>query len=353
MISEDIRRWLEKPPAQRGMRLIEDMFVIGTDIGKSREENQDRVAVLKIGSSQRNRTSWCACVSDGMGGMKDGSQAASLALAAFFSSLISNRRLDPKVRLQTAAQEANDQVAKNVVGGGATISAILLEEDAIFTLNVGDSRIYHLAPEADIRRLTVDDTLAEAFGAEDRGLLQYIGSKARITPHVKQLEPLLGTLIVTSDGAHVVGDYLLNELSQHAVDATEYCSHVLDLANWMGGRDNATLIATLPLPPAAFRNMETSSDVSVWTVEGRLKITWASGRSESAASERSTKQSTSENDVRASVLEPVHPAINRNSKQSGEAPNTNARKRKPGKSKKQQIEIGFSDEGAEPKDGNS
>jgi serine/threonine protein phosphatase PrpC len=76
-----------------------------------------------------------------MGGMKDGARAASVAVASFLSSLVSNRRIEPMERLQIAARDANAEVGKLVAGGGATLSALLFEDEATFTVNVGDSRI--------------------------------------------------------------------------------------------------------------------------------------------------------------------------------------------------------------------
>ena len=337
MVTEEIRKWLEHPPAVRGLRVVEDMFVIGTDIGKSRDENQDRVAVLKIGSPQRNGTSWCACVCDGMGGMKNGAEAASLALAAFFSSLISDRKMEPKSRLEAAAKSASEQVTKSVNGGGATLSAILIEDGSAFTINVGDSRIYRIRDSEDVQRLTVDDTLAEAFGAEDRGLLQYIGARTRISPHVHQIEPTSGQLVITSDGAHVVGDQLLNDLGKHSGNASQYCERVLDLANWMGGRDNASIIV-IPRPLSTqSRALETSSDVSVWSVEGRLKIAWAAGRPDVPAAP----------ELKAKNEQPSAEPVALSKDKTGEAAGgmRPKGKRSP-KTKKDQIEIGFSDERA-------
>ena len=343
MITEEIRRWIETPPKVRGMRYVEDMFVIGTDIGKSRDENQDRVAILKVGS-QRSSVWWCACLCDGMGGMKNGSEAASLAIAAFFSSLVANRRLEPILRLQAAAREASEEVYRELPGGGATLSAILIDEAGTFTINVGDSRIYQLTHEKEIERLTVDDTLEEAFGGEGRGLLQYIGSKSKITPHIAQLTEKRGEILITSDGAHVVGDKLLQEIGRHAENPLTHCERILDLANWIGGRDNATVISALSTPTSSSQVSHTSSGISVWGVDGKLKITWAPAPIKTDGSRQIAEQTTAEAQPQDEVKEHV-------SQKSSQGKTTKEpRRRKSSKKKLEDVEIGFFDEGADTND---
>lgn len=348
MITQEINKWLERPPVERGVMAIEDIFAMGTDIGKSRDENQDRVAVLKISTPQRNGVSWCACVSDGMGGMKDGGKAASLAIAAFFSSLISNRRMEPRARLELAARDANEQVSKDIAGSGATLSAVLMENGALFTVNVGDSRIYQRTSDNRVLRLTVDDTLAEAYGAEDRGLLQYIGSKSRITPHVNALDQQPAQLLLTSDGAHVIGEELLFELGRYAADPLTHCNRVMDLANWIGGKDNASLISIKPLSTPAV--VETNSDISIWSVNGRLKIAWSNSRAE-LSDPREPAPTSSAQSPSSHVDSAPEPKTDEKTKQT--QGNQKPRKRKPSKPKKEQIEIGFSDEGVNEGNGNS
>lgn len=338
MIADEILKWVEHASANQRIREIEGLFVIGSDVGTTRDQNQDRVAVLKVGSAQRNKVSWCACVCDGMGGMKDGARAASVALASFLSSLISNRRMQPLERLEIAAREANAEVSTHVSGGGATLSALLLEDGEIFTINVGDSRMYSVSAEGELRRLTIDDTLEDAFGSEGRGLLQYIGTKSGLKPHVERLKGTIGRIIVTSDGAHVIGENLIARLATASASNSELCERVLEIANWVGGIDNATIVATGNLPFNQSATVETSPDISVWTVEGRLRIAWPNRPALPLVSPEETPPA-------------VEATIANEPKQEGKkAPPPPSSKSKPrnrrqSKKKREQIEIGFSDEG--------
>ena len=183
LIAETIISWLNSDAKDRSLREVEGLFTIATDIGTTRSENQDKVAILRVGSAATNREFWCACICDGMGGLREGKAAASHALSAFLAALVSHRKREPMARLDVAVRDASEWVAQAVRGGGSTLSAALFEDGKIFTVNVGDSRIYAIRRANDdtaIERLTVDDTMEAVYGAEGRGLLQYVGMKSGI-----------------------------------------------------------------------------------------------------------------------------------------------------------------------------
>jgi serine/threonine protein phosphatase PrpC len=167
-----IADWMSATVLHRSRQLIFDQkAVIATDIGVIRNENQDRIAALHVPIGTRPFV--CFALSDGMGGMKDGGECATTALAAFFESLINNSGMDGQRKLNLATRAANEAVFQTWQGkGGATLSAILIENDqSIHIANVGDSRVYALDSDwRTIRRLTIDDNLKEAFGGSDNGL---------------------------------------------------------------------------------------------------------------------------------------------------------------------------------------
>lgn len=352
MIIDDVFDWLELTDKNRQNVGIAGRFRIATDTGLKRDENQDRAAVLHVAT--RLNSFWCACLCDGMGGMADGAAAASLSIATFFSTLISSRRLQPEHRLHVATQEANRSVSKQYPGGGATLSAICFEADRIYTVNVGDSRIFSLHSDGRLERLTVDDTMAETYGADGDGLLQHIGMKSGLLPHIERIEGNSSRFLITSDGAHIVGEEMLRSISRHALDGEKFGDRVLDLANWIGGVDNATIILVDPSRSSPSTQTKLAPDVSIWTTNGRLKIAWVPNSNPDDVPQELHGDSQSQ--VRSPVIEPQtariakKDATTQNNDRSDKQvrPNddgANSRKPRKQKRKKEQIEIGFSDEG--------
>lgn len=333
MITDDIFEWLQDQTDGRGSRNVEGLFHLASDVGPTRDDNQDRVAVLRVGS--KNQTFWCACLCDGMGGMRDGGRAASLSVSAFFSQLIAHRRLQPKERLRLAAIEASQRVASDVAGGGATLSAVLFERSETFLLNVGDSRIFEVSRGKVVRR-TVDDTMEEAYGSEGRDLLQFVGMRSGLSPHVDQLLETPDRILITSDGAHVIGEDVLGGLVNNADHDETLASRLLSVAGWTSGRDNASVIVARAQGPDFNGWQNRQSDISIWTLQGRMKIAWPSPVTAEPSPQSSSK---------LQVL-PDQPAPSPQVK-STDLPIQElsaSKRRKSKKAKVGQIEIGFSDD---------
>jgi PPM family protein phosphatase len=240
-----IADWISATVLQRSQQLIFDQnAVIATDIGVIRGENQDRVAALHVPIGIRPFV--CFALSDGMGGMRDGGECATTAVAAFFESLINNSGMDGQRKLSLAIRAANDTVYQTWQGkGGATLSAILIEsEQSIHIANVGDSRVYALDSDwKTLRRLTIDDNLKEAFGGTDNGLVQFIGIGKSLVPRIEQLPPTVSTLVITSDGAHYFDANTFDRLLVNAAEPLRATERLLALARWLGGPDNASVAA--------------------------------------------------------------------------------------------------------------
>ncbi|WP_165419158.1 PP2C family protein-serine/threonine phosphatase [Rhizobium ruizarguesonis] len=345
MVLEDILDWVSLGDTKRTSLDVDGIFHIATDVGSSRAENQDRVAVLRV--SSKVTSFWCACLCDGMGGLENGGQAASLGLATFFSSLIANRRLSPEERLYVAIRSANETVAAAVPGGGSTLSAVCLEGGAMVTANVGDSRIFRMKRNGKLERLTTDDTMEEAYGSEGRGLLQYIGMKSGLVPHIQTVDGYDGQIFITSDGAHIVGEVALSSLRSNAPDKTAFSERVLDLANWLGGVDNATIVATDWIKLNEGTPSSRPSDVSVWSPQGRLKLSWRLlPQGDSPVQEPEPEQDERSKRERDQPQAKTRPPISGSSEASvQQAPGAvrSSKKKKRGQ-KKEQIEIGFSEE---------
>ncbi len=142
---------------KRSVQLVPGSNIyLATDLGVVRKENQDRVAALRVHPIGGGLPFYCIAVSDGMGGMQDGAECATTAIASFLYSIIQHSERPAPEMLKMATIDANNDVYGRWQGkGGATLSAALLEGDgSLHTSNVGDSRIYAVSKGwTDIRRV--------------------------------------------------------------------------------------------------------------------------------------------------------------------------------------------------------
>ncbi len=253
------------------------MFCLGrTDVGMKRAVNQDS---LKI--TEYNSTAVLAVVCDGMGGAAGGGTASSLA-ADTFSSYVSEHlkdmtkkkqltRLDEgRIRsiLKTAVEAANEAVYQkakedlSLHGMGTTLVAALVCGGEIFTVNVGDSRMYLISEES-IRQITHDHSYVQFL--IDTGRISEEDAKKSNNRNI--ITRAVGTddsveadvfLNRTSEGKFILlcTDGLVNHVSPETVFKTVYgteekegeamldeCVDTLILAaNTAGGSDNITAL---------------------------------------------------------------------------------------------------------------
>jgi serine/threonine protein phosphatase PrpC len=247
-------RWLEREVSrQSGWQHLESGRVaIATDVGSERDENQDRVVVLRSNDPD-GPDHLLAIVCDGMGGMRDGRLCASIAASGFIVAFLRPQIGSLKERLIHAAEGANLAIHRRYGGkGGATLSALCISSSGeACGVNVGDSRIYG-SISGRIRALSVDDTIAgqigrDSGGTEANSLLQFIGIGPDIEPHVVAIPTDLQWIFITTDGAHCIPADALQLLVTRARTATELSRRVVQAAQWMGSRDNGT-VACVEMP---------------------------------------------------------------------------------------------------------
>ena len=250
-------------------------FVLGSDIGLVRKENQDRVGAIYTGASSINPVMVFA-VADGMGGMRDGKECAILTLSSFFQAIVQHRELPLEQRASASIMYANEEVYNQVEGrGGSTLSAILIDGiNSPVIAHVGDSRIYTYGSSSSVVRQTVDDSLAEAVGGSGRELLQFVGMGESMQPNIKTLEQHQSRCVITTDGIHNIENSTLYSILTNSVDIRQAAERLTALSRWCGGVDNAT---------CAFIDMDqVTSNISnykesglrVWDAFGELMTQW-------------------------------------------------------------------------------
>ncbi|MGZ8285516.1 MAG: PP2C family protein-serine/threonine phosphatase [Allosphingosinicella sp.] len=273
------------PETKRALTSVEDWAALGTYAGNVRLENQDRMLAgqFTAADSQAFRI---VALSDGMGGLSHGQEAASLTLSEFLWSLTSLNG-DILSRLKRAAFHANDAVFSEFRGkSGATLSAVVLTESGQAAgVNVGDSRVYGLEHNSRaLEQLSTDDTLAglaEGGAMIDRrhnsaALLQYVGMGDELDPHVLLPTAFLNKefIVLSTDGVHWVGNKLLELIVQNAGDHTQCVRRLLQLAEMTGAKDNATLAVINHLAGGHLALHDSSADIEVelWTPGGKTVL---------------------------------------------------------------------------------
>lgn len=287
MLEQQIKRWLAHIPKERSTCNALDLpMVLSTDIGRVRKENQDRVAAMRVHTGPpANKSFVCIALCDGMGGMSDGAASATLALSAFFTELIRSRRLQPMEKLKAAVDHANHQVFAAYNGkGGTTLTSVLLEEGQAYSANVGDSRIYvekELRDDHTLERVTIDDNLSEAFGGHGNELVQFIGVGDGLSPHINELPIEAKSFMTTSDGVHFVDEDTFSKVFINAPDLQQASQRLMDLSQWFGGPDNATIAAFNLQKFNQEPQPQEGGHVELWNPFGPLQLFWATKEDQS------------------------------------------------------------------------
>lgn len=245
-----------------------------TDTGRRRSSNEDAFIVAdlttgKIGlgpdmvTHRIGERGSLMVVSDGMGGAAAGEIASELAVKTFRESLMAlSANSDMCERLEIATEHANDRIWKfsaqnlKLKGMGATLTAVLVQQETIFVAQVGDSRAYLLRGNR-VKQLTKDQSLVQALidggaVAPDQAdtiphnvITQALGTSPDVEVEISSIDLCKDdVLIVCSDGlSNKVKDDELLYYGQHISDLTLLCKMLVELANKRGGEDNITVVA--------------------------------------------------------------------------------------------------------------
>ena len=237
------------------------MFIAqGTDIGKKRSENQDRVFTKFLDENIS-----VAIVCDGMGGASSGGVASQLAIDTIAERITANFRKEMNENsirnlLLSSVHAANtvvyeksrDDIEKN--GMGTTCVATLVRGKQIFIVNVGDSRAYLLDGKG-ITQVTTDHTyvqmlleqgLITAEEAENHKKKNVITRAVGVEPDVEvdyfELdEDDNFAVFLCSDGLSKYCDENLIYKTVYEKNLDNAVKELIDYSNECGGRDNITV----------------------------------------------------------------------------------------------------------------
>ena len=236
-----------------------------TDPGCARPQNQDTYQI-----EQLDRNTLLCVICDGMGGAKSGNIASTLAVDVFVEEVKStwtsgmnqekvDQMLEAAVKLANFTVFDQAQQFEEFDGMGTTLVAMLIRNQEVTVINVGDSRAYRVGSSG-IRCVTKDHSLVQMM--VDRGELT--PERARTYPGKNYITRAIGTEpVVESDIFHLDverGDCLLlcsDGLSKmmddqeilfevvHGVNKQYCCQRLLDVAKNRGAPDNVTSVLVL------------------------------------------------------------------------------------------------------------
>lgn len=254
------------------------MFYSGmSDVGMKRSTNQDNYKIKEYPSG-----ALLGVVCDGMGGVAGGQIASALAVSVFISAVDAlmdkwnkGREVPDENSVAEALLEGVYNANKEVYtkaredsaleGMGTTLVASLIIEDKIYTINVGDSRMY-LSDSDRIVQITHDHsyvqylvdigkmTQKEAQSSVNKNIItRAVGTEEDIEPDIylteideeHKNEKL--RIVLCTDGLtnHVSPDkiYKMINDSGHGEEAIrKVTKELVESANKNGGSDNITVI---------------------------------------------------------------------------------------------------------------
>lgn len=229
-----------------------------SETGYQRDENQDRMSGIRIGSRQ------LYIVADGMGGHKAGALAAELTVRNLQEQLADMLSAMPDRRgIRAAFNRTNDVVYREAHSGnpdtegmGSTAVMLLTMGRAVYVAHVGDSRAY-LYRDGKLRCLTkdhskvqklVDDgvlTAAEARNHPQANVIdRAIGNAPDVDVDIQRALPLIegdGFLLCSDGLCGYVDDPAIESALRSRATVQEVADMLVGLALDAGGEDNVTV----------------------------------------------------------------------------------------------------------------
>lgn len=222
-----------------------------TDIGQTRQRNEDCFAVLQSESF--------FALADGMGGHQAGDIASQEAIAYLCQAVRELFSTSPKLSPEKLTSHIS-HIYQNVnawvhhlgsnlseyQGMGTTLSSALLYEDSMIISHIGDSRVYQIRQNK-MRQITTDHSAYNRdphLHIKRKVLTQIIGSQKKITTDISVVKVRPKDLfLICSDGLTdcVKEEDILTIIAQ-PLTLEERSQSLIQAANARGGIDNITVL---------------------------------------------------------------------------------------------------------------
>lgn len=220
--------------------------------GDSLEAQNQGMSHIRSGYMKQSEYPLLA-VFDGMGGESCGEMAAFLAAEAcgeHFKTAKDGIRNDPEEFLNEICESMNQAICdygrtNKINSMGTTAALLAFAEDAVYSCNLGDSRIYKSDREK-FYQISQDHVLGRSlFGKAP--LTQYLGMEEenlQLEPSISRKEIKIGDrFLLCSDGiTDMLSDGEIADILSRDIPVAKTVEILVDRALKKGGRDNITVV---------------------------------------------------------------------------------------------------------------
>ena len=220
--------------------------------GDSLEAQNQGISHIRSGYMKQSEYPLLA-VFDGMGGESCGEMAAFLAAEAcgeHFKTAKDGIRNDPEEFLNEICESMNQAICdygrtNKINSMGTTAALLAFAEDAVYSCNLGDSRIYKSDREK-FYQISQDHVLGHSlFGKAP--LTQYLGMEEenlQLEPSISRQEIKIGDrFLLCSDGiTDMLSDGEIADILSRDIPVAKTVEILVDRALKKGGRDNITVV---------------------------------------------------------------------------------------------------------------
>ena len=220
--------------------------------GDSLEAQNQGMSHIRSGYMKQSEYPLLA-VFDGMGGESCGEMSAFLAAEAcgeHFKTAKDGIRNDPEEFLNEICESMNQAICdygrtNKINSMGTTAALLAFAEDAVYSCNLGDSRIYKSDREK-FYQISQDHVLGRSlFGKAP--LTQYLGMEEenlQLEPSISRQEIKIGDrFLLCSDGiTDMLSDGEIADILSRDIPVAKTVEILVDRALKKGGRDNITVV---------------------------------------------------------------------------------------------------------------
>ncbi len=244
---------------------------VSQSVGIQRDHNEDTLFSLtsNLASDEGKKQFGLFIVADGMGGHENGEIASSIAVSELTSFVINNiylpilstqsnhTQLSIHEILRSGMIHAHQSIKKEAIGGGTTLTAVLILGDQMINAHVGDSRLYIIDKEGNIQLLTHDHSMVkrlvdigqispeQASTHPQRNVLyRALGQGDPFEPDIATFPCKPGSILVLcSDGLWgVVPELDMKDIILSTPEPQLASQTLIQRANAAGGPDNISVI---------------------------------------------------------------------------------------------------------------
>ncbi len=233
------------------------------DVGKVRRVNEDGCYISAFADD-------CGflIVADGMGGHRGGSTASQMAVEEIRRSLAGQTFLKKSAEqiegwMKRAVEQANQAVYERALsedslsGMGTTVVLSIVVKQTLYTLNVGDSRLYYIR-SGNIIQVTKDHSVVqelidlgeitpeEATVHPSKNIItRAVGTDCNVEYdfYVQNMQPNDVALLCTDGLSNMLSDAEILALNKDGISMEAYVKSLVHEANARGGYDNITALA--------------------------------------------------------------------------------------------------------------